>query len=165
MKREISSAATPFYKAVFLFGFGLVGTSLIFSKINDFKYSNEILAFQIITTILQIAAIALFGYLVIPLVLSWKRVEIDDLGLIITEANFFVTKTSTFVPFDNIKFAHQTYFLRGNPGTVTVEFYEPTFFGKKIRFVAKYRWTNYSAHPIVDEINNLVSKDNSFLRP
>ena len=163
MRREISSAATPFYKAVSLLVTGSLVTISIFSFIDELKNFREITAFQIFAYFLWIPFTIFFAVLFIRRSLSWKKVEIEDTGLIVTEANFFVKKTSTFVPFENIKRAHQNFFLRANPGTVTIDFFEPTFFGVKVRFVSKYRMFTYSAHPIVEELNRLANKSKGLI--
>jgi len=163
MHREISSLATPLYKAWFLLFIGVVVIGSMFGLIENLKTYQQLTAFQIFAYLVGMPITLFFAFLFLRLALSWKHVEIADDGLIITEANFFVKKTSTLVPFENIREAHQNFFLRGNPGTVTIEFIEPTFFGKKVRFVPKFRTITFLEHPIVGEINRLAGKNMSFL--
>jgi hypothetical protein len=163
MRREISSVATPFYKAVFLLAIGIYAIISTFSLIEELKKFREMTQFQILAYIFGIPLTIFIAFLLIRLALSWKKIEIEDDGLIVTEANFLVKKTSTFVPFENIERAHQNFFLRANPGTVTIEFIEPTFFGKKVKFVSKYRMFTYTTHPVVEEINCLANKSNRFI--
>ncbi|HVE55880.1 MAG TPA: hypothetical protein VNB22_03565 [Pyrinomonadaceae bacterium] len=163
MRREISSGALPFYKATFLLFIGILVTTTIFTFIEKLKDFREMTQFQIFAYIFGIPAIIFMTFLFIRLALSWKKVEIDDEGLIITEANFFVRKTSTLVPFEKIKAARQNFFLRGNPGTVFVEFTEPTFFGNKISFVPTFRSVTFFEHPIVEEINQLANQNKRFI--
>lgn len=163
MSREISSAATPIYKAVFLLLFGCSVPIFIFLTINGIKDSQNVSAFQILIAVLKTLAEIFFAILFVRLALNWKKVEIEDSGLTITNVNFFVKRISTFVPFENINAARQNFFLQGNPGTVTIEFNEPVFFGKKITFVPTFRSLTMFKHPIVEEVNRLANHKKAFI--
>jgi hypothetical protein len=161
MHREISSAATPIYKALFLLMFGGSAPYWILSRFYNLRDSPKTAAADVLIGILLIIAELIFAFLFVRLALSWKRVEMEDSGLTVININFFVKKVSTFVPFENIKRARQPFLLQGNPGTVFIEFNEPTFFGKKISFVPQFRAFTFTTHPIVGEINRL--SNNAFL--
>lgn len=83
-----------------------------------------------------------------------KEIEVDKENIYITRNNFISSKTIS-LPLTTLREASQGFFQRGGMESVTLEFIEPTEFGTKIVFIPKWRFYEFTQHPIVDELNQL----------
>lgn len=150
MPREISSSSTRVNKVLIMFFYSLAFLSTLINHLSSVS----------LETFLPMFIVIILGFFIIRWALSWKKVEITDSGLKISEINFGKTK-EIFVSFEDILEVRQNFFQRGSLETVIIESNKPTQFGKKIRFIPKMRFLNVTEHPIVRELNQL--RTNKFL--
>lgn len=145
MPREISSSVyTTLTKLGTIVFFGILTPLMIF-----------VLSGSIDKLLVHILFFLPLSFFVIRWALAFKQIEINDKGLIISQANFG-KKQEIFVPFAKIKYAKQGFFQHFNPESVVIEFTEKTVFGEKIKFIPKVRFFAFLNHPIVDELNQLI---------
>jgi len=76
------------------------------------------------------------------------------------EQAFYVSdgKREARIPFEQVESVYQRFWQRGNPDTVVITFKSDTTFGRRIVFMAPFRVATFTEHPIVDELNSMISR-------
>lgn len=150
MRRKISSSATNFYKVLFSLPISaIILINLFFGLVNlHFLQLFLSLLFGII------------GFYILRWIFDWKKIEITETGVFISRTNFWDT-SEIFVSFDQIQFASgqfasEGFWAGGNPEFVSIKFSILTEFGDKVWFIPKTRFFAFSAHPIIEEINQKI---------
>lgn len=145
MKQEVSSKATAFYRwgiPVILLGLFCIGLLASVER----KGSSSQLA-------LGAAAFGAVAALVLFRCWNLKEVWADDHSFYISDG-----KREARIPFEQVESVFQRFWQRGNPDTVAITFASDTAFGRKIVFAAPFRVATFTEHPIVDELNGLISR-------
>jgi hypothetical protein len=144
MGRQISSRLTILYKFILpgLFALSIVNSGILFAV---GWWSTSMPAITLVAVFL-VAVSILFQ---LPL----KKIYIDDRNLYVSD--YRVEET---IPLTNVTRVTEFYF--SEPRRVTIHFKEPTIFGRKIVFMATYRFSpfaGFTSHPIVSELRRMVS--------
>ena len=95
------------------------------------------------------------AFMIVSILFSWplKKVYVDERNLYVSDYRVEAT-----IPIADI--ARVSEFFFSEPRRVTIHFKEPTIFGRKIVFLATYRFAPFSAfysHPIVSQLRQMIS--------
>jgi hypothetical protein len=152
MRHQISSSITAVFKVLLLlFIVIIISLNLIGSLMTPDSR-------QFFFTSLSM----LLGFFIARWALTWKKVEIAEKGIFVTEINFGNGK-EIFVPYEQIEIVKQNILGQGSPEFVSIKFLGSTSFGDKIWFVPKTRFFTFFNHPIVKEMNRLVQKNKGLI--
>jgi hypothetical protein len=147
MVRQISSQLTFLHKFILpvLFALSIVNIGILYLT---GVWSTEAPGMTGMTLLLPVA------FLFVSILFQWplKKVYVDERNLYVSDYRVDAT-----IPITNIE--RVTEFFLSEPRRVTIHFKEPTIFGRKIVFIATYRFGPFSAfisHPIVSELRGLI---------
>ncbi len=152
MRREISSSITSLY---------MVFVILIFVIIISVSLYRTLFAPDSLNIFLS-SLTMLLGFFIGRWTLRWKRLEVAEKGIYISSDNFFDDR-EIFVSFEEIDIVHQSFWAKKNPEIVSIRFLVTTSFGNKIWFIPKARFSGFSKHPIVEELNRIIAKRKGFI--
>ena len=148
MVRQISSQLTILHKFILpgLFALSIVNTGILFAV---GKWSTAEPTTTVAVMLLPVIFLGLSIFFQWPL----KKVYVDERNLYVSDYRVEAT-----IPITNISRVSE--FFLSEPRRVTIHFKEPTIFGRKIVFIATYRFAPFAAfrsHPIVSELRKMIS--------
>jgi len=148
MPRQISSQLTFLHKFILpgIFALSIVNAAILYLAGRWSTASPAITGTMMLFTV---------AFLVVSILLHWplKKVHVDERNLYISDYRVDAT-----IPITNI--ARVSEFFFSEPRRVTIHFKDPTIFGRKIVFIATYRFGPFSAftsHPIVSELRAMLA--------
>jgi len=148
MIREISSRLTFFHKFILpgIFALSIINIGLQYLT---GWFSSTTLEMTGIMVLLPVA------FLCVSILFQWplKKVYLDERNLYVSDY-----RVEAVIPVTNI--ARVSEFFFSEPRRVTIHFKEPTIFGRKIVFIATYRFSPFAAfasHPVVSELRKTIS--------
>jgi hypothetical protein len=147
MVRQISSRLTFFYKFILpgVFVIAIIGIGSEYFTRWESSGRSETIWMTIWPVGLMIVSIVFL--------LRINKVYVDEKNLYVSDYRIDAT-----IPVSNI--ARVSEFFFSEPRRITIHFKQPTAFGRKVVFLAPYRFgplTGLTSHPLVAELRELIA--------